>query len=62
MKSNTDAGRVKPRCGSKLFMAAGVDFGDVLRIVTSDDFLHLREHSLDTKATFPPSGVYSVTL
>ena len=43
-------------------MAAGVDFGVVLRIVTSDSFLHLREHSLDTKATFPPGGVYSVTL
>ena len=43
-------------------MAAGVDFGVVLRIVTSDSFLHLREHSLDTQATFPPGGVYSVTL
>ena len=53
MKSNTDAGCVKPRCGSKLNGAARVDFGDVLRIVTSDPFLHLREHSLATKATFP---------
>ena len=39
-----------------------MDFGVVLRIVISDSFLHLREHSLDTKATFPPGGVYSVTL
>ena len=43
-------------------MAAEVDFGVVLRIVTSDSFLHLREHILDTKATFPLGGVYSVTL
>ena len=43
MKSNTDAGCVKPRCGSKLFMAAGGDFGVVLRIVTSDSFLYFRE-------------------
>ena len=57
MVAHTDAGCVKPRCGSKLNGAARVDFGDVLRIVTSDYFLHLREHSSDTQATFPPSGV-----
>ena len=40
----------------------GVGFGDVLRIETSDYFLHLRECNLNTKATSPPSCVCSVTL
>ena len=30
-----------------------MDFGDVLRIVTSDSRLHLREHGLDTKQLLP---------
>ena len=42
LKNNTDAWCVEPDYGPNIFMTAGVDFGAVLRIVTSDSFLHLR--------------------
>ena len=61
LKSNTHAGAEEPNDGSKLFMAAGVEKCDVLRIVTSDFVLAFREHALGTKAMFPPGGVTSVT-
>ena len=47
---------------TQVLVAAGVEKCEVLRIVTSDLYVVFREHSLGTKATFPPNGVTSVTL
>ena len=52
-KSNTDARSVESSSRSNLLVAAEAEKRDVLRIVTSDRNLHLREFSFGTKATFP---------
>ena len=48
--------------GPNILVAAEVEKCEVLQIVTSDLYVVFREHSLGTRATFPPNGVTSVTL